>query len=294
MNKRALPAPSILRKSKAQRKGNIEKSEKRVRIAEGQNKVQLIASRGAKKSNNPNAKEKLEEAALSGSLQKLVENLKHFGETELELHVLKDLEERLKNEIKHLKDDMGYLVKADKTRKEKDQENAVLERDLKKLEEKRVPLKIYARFCAVLGNTFECLVNEQRENDSGLDAQRFLLHEAKRHYADITKSVKLAIDWLTRFQSDAASKGFNICLDANIHFHGISLFHSAAFIGNSEIIDTLVKNGANLQKSRGDVGSALDVAIEMSKIAEHCRDFVELKKFVETKTKLELLQQRRI
>jgi hypothetical protein len=182
--------------------------------------------------------EKLTEAIMCGQhLERFVEMLKHCVhdfkyETPLQT---------LANRIKELNEENENLTKENLSSAEMSERKLQIEKDLHQFDMKKKIVKIYAKahqLLRTIGNSTPDVIKVG------------IIEHVESHSIEITKQIITLHDWLMRFRDEASEAGITLKVDANVDVYGVSLAHAAVFVGDSNLLQTLIKGGAQMKTSK--------------------------------------------
>lgn len=182
--------------------------------------------------------EKLTEAIMCGQhLERFVDMLKHCVHDFKYETPLKTLT----NRIKELNEEKDNLEKEGLSTDEMSERRRDIERDLYQFEMKKKIIKIYAKAHQILRTI----------GNSTPDVIRVgIIEHLESHSVEITKQISTLYDWLLRFRDEASQTGIKLDIDANVDVYGVSLVHAAVFVGDSNLLQTLLQGGAQMKNSK--------------------------------------------
>ena len=220
------------------------------------------------------AGDRLIEAALSGSPELLVQSLKHC------VHDLK-FEQPLTlicQRIELLKRDIDFPEKDGDTVLERTLKKKEIEKELQGYELKTKALKLFAKANAILDAT-----------DKFIQDPKVAIEHVQQEYQKLSTELKTMHVWIQKFREETTRHGKDLRVDANIDKLGISLLHSAVYVGDTDRITQLIGDGANPSTSNVDVGTPLHLAKALKEEALRCNDSDWTKKYTKVIDLLENL-----
>jgi hypothetical protein len=230
--------PSILKKEK-----KTTQNKSRVKFDFSQNVVNTYIPDSAV-SNSPKntemkySEEKLTESIMCGqNLERFVEMLKHCVHDFKYESPLQTLTDR----IRELNEEKETLTTEDLSSAEMSERQKQIDKDLYQFEMKKKIVKIYAKAHQILRTIGNSTPDVIKVN---------IIEHVESHSVEITKQILTLYDWLMRFRDEASHAGISLDIDANVDVHGVSLAHAAVFVGDSNLLQTLIQGGAQMKSSK--------------------------------------------